>query len=40
MAAKQKITVTRTRTKTRVKRTAAPATKGGRKRCPTCGRYY
>lgn len=40
MAAKQKITVTRTRTKTRAKRTAASATKGGRKRCPNCGRYY
>lgn len=39
MAAKQKITVTRTRTKTRAKKAAA-ATKGGRKRCPTCGRYY
>lgn len=38
MAAKQKITVTRTRTRTRVRKSSG--TKGGRKRCPTCGKYY
>ena len=36
MAAKQKITVTRTRTRTKKSSTK----KGGRKRCPVCGRYY
>ena len=37
MSAKQKIVkVTRTRTRTKKK----SGKKGGRKRCPVCGRYY
>ena len=39
MGAKQKVTVTTTKTKSRVKKKNTKP-KGGRKRCPHCGRYY
>ena len=37
MPAKQKVTVTKTKTRAKKKDTKP---KGGRKRCPHCGRYY